>query len=241
MHRTCHPARTAARPSVVTALLLALLATLLVVQAPAASAADKDCADFATQKDAQLFFLDAGGPASDPHGLDHDGDGIACESNPCPCYTGTQAPTSPPPAAAPKPFTQFGRVVKVVDGDTVDVRLRRSGRKARVRLIGIDTPEVYGGVECGGPEASAALRRLLPAGTRVRMRNDVTQDTRDRYGRLLRYVHKARNGRDVNRAQLWHGRGEVYVYAGTPFTRVASYRRAQAEAQEAERGIWGAC
>lgn len=43
---------------------------------------DRDCSDFPTQADAQRFFLAAGGPQRDPHGLDKDRDGIACESLP---------------------------------------------------------------------------------------------------------------------------------------------------------------
>ena len=44
--------------------------------------ADKDCSDFKTQKEAQDFFIENGGPASDPHKLDQDKDGVACESLP---------------------------------------------------------------------------------------------------------------------------------------------------------------
>lgn len=47
-----------------------------------ATAADRDCSDFATQAAAQEYFLSVGGPAGDPDRLDADGDGIACESNP---------------------------------------------------------------------------------------------------------------------------------------------------------------
>jgi micrococcal nuclease len=43
---------------------------------------DRDCPDFATQEEAQRFFLAAGGPDSDPHRLDGDHDGIACETLP---------------------------------------------------------------------------------------------------------------------------------------------------------------
>lgn len=42
---------------------------------------DRDCADFATQEEAQAFFEAAGGPAEDPHRLDRDRDGLACEQN----------------------------------------------------------------------------------------------------------------------------------------------------------------
>ena len=43
---------------------------------------DRDCSDFTTQAAAQRFFQRAGGPAQDPHRLDGDGDGRACESLP---------------------------------------------------------------------------------------------------------------------------------------------------------------
>jgi len=43
---------------------------------------DKDCGDFATHAQAQAFFMANGGPSSDPHGLDRDGDGVACETLP---------------------------------------------------------------------------------------------------------------------------------------------------------------
>lgn len=43
---------------------------------------DRDCTDFATQGEAQRFFIAAGCPARDPHRLDGDHDGIACESLP---------------------------------------------------------------------------------------------------------------------------------------------------------------
>lgn len=67
------------------ALIVSVLLTFGVMSAftaPAAQAADKDCGDFKTQKGAQDFFIEAGGPQKDPHGLDADGDGVACESLP---------------------------------------------------------------------------------------------------------------------------------------------------------------
>ncbi|HEX7245164.1 MAG TPA: excalibur calcium-binding domain-containing protein [Solirubrobacterales bacterium] len=67
--------------------LTAALAVLAVAALPSsASASDKDCADFPTQRAAQIFFLKHGGPQRDPHRLDGDDDGLACEDNPCPCY-----------------------------------------------------------------------------------------------------------------------------------------------------------
>ncbi len=72
-------------------------------------------------------------------------------------------------------------MVRVVDGDTVEL----GGGLGKSRLIGVDTPEVYGGVECYGPEASAYAKRQLD-GRRVRY--TVGREARDRYGRLLVYL-----------------------------------------------------
>lgn len=41
---------------------------------------DRDCSDFSSQREAQRFFEEQGGPDTDYHKLDRDGDGIACES-----------------------------------------------------------------------------------------------------------------------------------------------------------------
>ena len=57
---------------------------------------DRDCSDFDTWSDAQAFYKAEGGPDSDPHGLDSNGDGIACESLP-----GSPTQASPTPSATP--------------------------------------------------------------------------------------------------------------------------------------------
>jgi Excalibur calcium-binding domain len=49
--------------------------------APVYSGGDKDCGDFATQAEAQAFYEAQGGPGRDPHRLDRDRDGLACELN----------------------------------------------------------------------------------------------------------------------------------------------------------------
>src|SRR4030088_743749 len=72
-------------------------------------------------------------------------------------------------------------VTRVVDGDTLRVSL--GGRERYVRLLGIDTPETHRPgtpIECGGPEASASMARLVPPGTQVRLATGPTQDAVDR-------------------------------------------------------------
>ncbi|WP_319804146.1 thermonuclease family protein [Nocardioides dongkuii] len=210
-----------------------------------AQAADKDCADFATQRAAQIFFLNHGGPQNDPHGLDSEDDGVACESNPCPCYYGKTPPggggDSNPPPSTPEPLKRNqAKVIRVVDGDTVNVRILPRGPKVSVRLIGIDTPEVHGSTECGGPEASRSLKKLLKPKTRVSLLSDRSQNLKDRYGRWLRYVTKTKGKVDAGRRQLVRGHAEVYVFK-KPFARVKSYRNAQTAAKRQDRGMWGNC
>lgn len=204
---------------------------------------DRDCSDFATQAAAQRFFLNNGGPRRDPHRLDSDGDGIACESNPCPCNHSTGGGGGDgggtPPNPGPTTLRQKARVIRVIDGDTVKVKLK-DGPRRDVRIIGIDTPEVFGGEECGGRPASRSARQFLPKGTLVTLISDPTQALKDRYDRLLRYIHK-RSGFDVGRGQLRRGWAKVYVYNNDPFKRTRSYKRTQAEARTTNRGIWGLC
>lgn len=219
--------------------VLTLAASLVVVLGGAgtsSAAADRDCGDFATQAAAQQYFLSLGGPAVDPDRLDADGDGVVCESNPCPCSTAQHL--SDGGGSQPVVRRQHARIVHVTDGDTVVVRIG-GGPKVRVRLLGIDTPEVYGQVECGGPQASALAKRLLPRGTRVTLVSDPSQANKDRYGRLLRYVMKGT--KDIGRAQLVSGWARVYVYAHHPFRRVRTYRAAATAARNHDRGIWGHC
>jgi endonuclease YncB( thermonuclease family) len=202
---------------------------------------DKDCGDFSTQAAAQNFFLDNGGPQSDPHGLDADGDGVACESNPCPCNEsaggggngvgdgdgGNQTPIK----------RQAARIIKVIDGDTVRVKLK-GGPKRDVRLLGIDTPEVYGGVECGGKPASKKLTKMLPRNTKVKLISDRTQSLTDRYDRLLRYVMKGKV--DTGKAQLRRGMAKVYTFKKR-VARYKAYKGARAQAKRRNVGSWRNC
>ena len=218
------------------ALAAALVAVGALAAAAPVSAGDRDCADFSNQREAQKYYESKGGPGSDPDRLDADNDGQACDSLPCPCGSGGRQPKAKPKPRRPD-FP--ARVVRVTDGDTLVVR-SGSGRRFRVRLIGIDTPEVFGGVECGGRKASASMKRLASRGRRVRVFGDPTQDRRDRYGRLLAYV-KTRNGPQLNIAQVRRGWAKVYVYQGRPFRQTASFRRAAKRAKRQGRGVWGRC
>jgi micrococcal nuclease len=122
------------------------------------------------------------------------------------------------------------RVTKHTDGDT----LWLSGI-GKVRLIGVDTPEVYGQVECFGHEASAFVERTVPLGSEVRYRLGVEE--RDRYGRALAYVW-LRDGRFLNR--LLVARGYAQPLTVPPNVEYEDlFVRVARRAREAGRGLWG--
>jgi micrococcal nuclease len=127
------------------------------------------------------------------------------------------------------------RVARVVDGDTI---VLRGGE--HVRYIGMDTPEsVKPGtpVQCYAKAAGRENERLV-AGQRVRLRFDA--ERRDRYGRMLAYVYRARDGLFVN-AELVR-RGYARVLTIPPDVRHAGlFRQLAARARSARRGLWGAC
>jgi micrococcal nuclease len=131
-----------------------------------------------------------------------------------------------------------GRVVKVVDGDTIHVLV--GGRREKVRYIGVDTPETHHPtkpVQCYGARASAFNERLV-GGERVRLVRDVEE--RDRFGRLLAYVYRVRDGLFVN-AELAR-LGYAHTLTIAPDVRYAARFAALArEAREAGRGLWSAC
>jgi micrococcal nuclease len=126
-------------------------------------------------------------------------------------------------------------VVRVVDGDTIRVRI--DGVEERVRYIGIDTPELSHptrGVEPFGPEASAYNEQLVRR-RQVCLERDVSD--RDRYGRLLRYAW-LEDGRMVNEVLVEAGMARVATFP--PDVKYIDERLlpAQRSAAAAGRGIW---
>jgi micrococcal nuclease len=137
--------------------------------------------------------------------------------------------------SSPAPAERVGaRVTRHTDGDT----LWLSGI-GKVRLIGVDTPEVYGEVECYGREASAFVERLVPLGASVRYSLGVEE--RDRYGRALAYVYTG-DGRFLNLLLVRRGYAQpLTIPPNDRFAErfVAAGRRARAR----QVGLWapGAC
>jgi len=124
-------------------------------------------------------------------------------------------------------------VARIVDGDTLDLA---DGR--RIRLVQIDTPELGTG-ECYSRKAAGVLAELVPRGARIVLEADPRLDATDRYGRLLRYVH--RGGLNVNLELVRRGAATVWFYESARGKYAGSLLRAAREAQGARRGLWAAC
>ena len=124
-------------------------------------------------------------------------------------------------------------MVRVVDGDTIHVRL--ADRVEKIRYIGVNTPEIHHptrGEEPGGREAAEVNRRIV-AGRRVRLELDVR--TRDRYGRLLAYVWVGDLMVNAELVRL----GYAQVMTVPPNVKHQErFVKLQREAREAGRGLW---
>jgi micrococcal nuclease len=135
---------------------------------------------------------------------------------------------------APRSATAY--VTRVVDGDTIEVRL--DGEEDDVRYIGLDTPETVKpgeAVECFGPQASNFNHRLVE---RKRVRLVFDAERRDVYGRLLAYVYL--DGRFVNADLLRRGLARTLTIP--PNDRFAErFKRLEIAAARAGRGLWSAC
>ena len=125
-------------------------------------------------------------------------------------------------------------VARVIDGDTIQVTTGE--RRYTVRLIGVDTPETVHPtktVQHFGAEASAYTKAALEAKT-VTLEADRTGDTRDSYGRLLRYVHL--DGDNFNARLIREG--YAHAIRGFRYSMRAQFIRLEDEARRRGRGLW---
>ena len=130
-------------------------------------------------------------------------------------------------------------VIKVTDGDTIQVLVKEE--KVKVRIIGIDTPEIVSTtkpVQCYGPESSAFADDVL-SGTSVYLEYDESQGVLDRYGRTLAHVwteHKKLYAADA--ILLGYGIEKTY---GDEYKYREMFIDNQSEAREQLAGLWGSC
>ncbi len=155
---------------------------------------------------------------------------------------------TPVPGPAPTmpgiPADAFEMTVESVhDGDTLRARVAAPNavvadlESTRVRLLGIDTPEISPELECWGEEATAKLGALAPPGSTIWVAPDV--DAYDRYGRTLLYLWTA-DGRFINGELVAQGDARVEVYSPNR-SQEGLLRSLEAAAMAAPAGRWAAC
>lgn len=130
-------------------------------------------------------------------------------------------------------------VVRVVDGDTIDVHIDGQDHDEKVRFLGVNTPETVDprrAVQCFGKQASNFTKELL-TGKRVRLDPDAQADERDKYQRLLRNIVLL-DGTDVNASLVRSGYAYAYVSFPLNKERKKQLLRLQSEAEAMKRGLW---
>ena len=123
-------------------------------------------------------------------------------------------------------------VRRVIDGDTIEV-----STVGRVRLLGIDAPEIGHGLDSAAPFGREARDRLVSLVLNRWVRLEQEGPQLDAYNRHLAYVVRE-DGLFVNADLVREGLARVS--ARTPLTRLSELKRAESEAQSFRRGMWGA-
>ena len=147
-----------------------------------------------------------------------------------------EAPRADLVAEATASTTQMYPIIKVVDGDTLDILM--DGKKVRLRLIGLDTPEIVDPrkpVQCFARQASDKAKEIL-TGQSVRLETDPSQDTYDKYGRLLAYIFLL-DGTNFNKLMIAKGYGHEYTY-DLPYKYQTEFKAAEKSARESKKGLW---
>ena len=123
-------------------------------------------------------------------------------------------------------------LTKVIDGDTIKVIV--GGTEQSVRLIGLNAPEIG---DCRGDWSRSELEKLLADQT-ILLESDTTQGEKDKYGRLLRYIHTGR-GLNVNEKIIEIGGAKEYTY-DKDYKYKELFVNAQNTAKKDKLGVWGA-
>ncbi len=148
-------------------------------------------------------------------------------------HLSTQSDSSKPLAA------DQGTVSKVVDGDTIHVKI--GSTVETIRLIGINTPETVDPrkpVQCFGAEAKARMKELLPVGTTVRLERDA--EARDKYGRLLAYIYRVSDDVFINITMAREGFADVMTIAPN-VAHADEFVDAVRQARDTGTGLWSRC
>lgn len=207
---------------------------------------DCNCSDFSTQEEAQAVL---NAFPNDPHRLDGDSDGIACESLPSQAIASgsglNERAVFPQPQITPQPSPSQPAVINnpnianlptcnvkagsVYDGDTL--RLNCSGQELKIRFACIDAPETK---QAGGIESRDHLRSLLSNSNNQVKVNAITTD---RYKRTVAELYTPA-GELVQLRQVQDGMVWGYDKYKSDCPSWNAIAQAQQQAQQGKRGLW---
>lgn len=126
---------------------------------------------------------------------------------------------------------QTAVVTHVADGDTIDVDFDDPEPPVRVRLLGVDSPEL----DSPFGRTAASYTAARSKGARVTIRLDDLQSTRDKYGRLLAYVYLP-NHELLNNSLVRDGHAFVYRPKRCDFSSM--FESSENQARTGKRGMW---
>lgn len=154
-------------------------------------------------------------------------------------YSNTRDTTASEPEQkspiTPKQQAAVYEVVRVIDGDTIEIK--SDGGIKKVRMIGIDTPEKNHPskpVECFAKEASDHLSQLI-SGKSVSVEADNSQDSKDKYDRHLYYIFLDKQ--NINQQMISDGYAYEYTY-NTPYKYQNDFKTSQVTASDGNKGLW---
>jgi micrococcal nuclease len=126
------------------------------------------------------------------------------------------------------------KVADVVDGDTISFMC--NGKRIKIRITGIDTPEVVDPrktVQCFGKEASKKMKELA-TGKEITLWRSKVGDNKDKYGRLLRYINLG--GYDLGLKMI--SEGYAFSYKAYPHDKLEKYNSAEKNVMSTSKGLW---
>lgn len=128
-------------------------------------------------------------------------------------------------------------VTRVIDGDTIEID--HNGINEKIRLIGINTPEINDSrpeMRCFAELAKTKMQYAVE-GKDIIIVSDDSQSDRDKYNRLLRFIYLDKNT-NLNYLMIWKGYAYEYTY-GSPYRKQDKFKKAQETAEKKEKGLWG--
>lgn len=129
-----------------------------------------------------------------------------------------------------------GVVSSVYDGDTIYVMVNR--KRYKIRLIGIDAPEINDkrvSTKCLAKESKKYLEKFIK-GKSIVLKSDSLSEDQDKYKRLLRYIY-LKNGTSVNEEMIKNGYARAYTIY--PFQHTEEFGDFENQARESRLNIWG--